>query len=123
MRRRRFLTTSAALATPLVAGCASGGSGGTSAPVEVALVNFAFEPGSDSPIAVDAGTTVRFVWETSSHNIHVDSQPAGASWAGHEQIESAGFEHEHTFEVPGEYHYFCIPHERGGMLGVVVADG
>lgn len=27
---------------------------------------------------------------------------------------------EHTFETPGEYPYFCIPHERGGMVGVVV---
>lgn len=27
---------------------------------------------------------------------------------------------EHTFEVPGTYHYVCIPHERGGMAGTVV---
>jgi plastocyanin len=26
----------------------------------------------------------------------------------------------HTFEVPGEYRYFCIPHERGGMVGTIV---
>jgi plastocyanin len=24
-----------------------------------------------------------------------------------------------TFDVPGEYHYFCIPHEKVGMLGVI----
>ncbi|MFP4189239.1 MAG: plastocyanin/azurin family copper-binding protein [Halobacteriales archaeon] len=28
--------------------------------------------------------------------------------------------YEHTFEVPGTYSYFCIPHERGGMVGQVV---
>lgn len=27
--------------------------------------------------------------------------------------------YEHTFEVPGEYHYVCIPHEPGGMDGVI----
>jgi plastocyanin len=27
---------------------------------------------------------------------------------------------EHTFEVAGEYSYFCIPHETGGMTGKVV---
>jgi plastocyanin len=26
----------------------------------------------------------------------------------------------HTFEIPGEHHYFCIPHEGKGMVGVVV---
>lgn len=26
----------------------------------------------------------------------------------------------HTFTVPGTYHYFCIPHEAVGMLGVVI---
>ncbi|MCU4741822.1 cupredoxin domain-containing protein [Natronoglomus mannanivorans] len=29
---------------------------------------------------------------------------------------------EHTFEVPGTYHYVCIPHERGGMVGTVVVS-
>lgn len=28
-----------------------------------------------------------------------------------------------TFDVPGEYNYFCIPHERAGMVGrIVVGD-
>ncbi len=27
--------------------------------------------------------------------------------------------YEHTFEVPGEYAYACIPHERQGMTGIV----
>jgi len=29
---------------------------------------------------------------------------------------------EHTFEVPGTYSYFCIPHERGGMVGTIVVS-
>jgi plastocyanin len=27
-----------------------------------------------------------------------------------------GEEFSHTFEVPGEYRYFCIPHEAAGMI-------
>lgn len=30
--------------------------------------------------------------------------------------------YEHTFEVPGEHPYFCIPHERAGMVGTVVVE-
>jgi len=26
----------------------------------------------------------------------------------------------YTFSVPGTYHYFCVPHEKAGMVGVVV---
>ena len=26
---------------------------------------------------------------------------------------------EHRFTVVGKYHYFCIPHELGGMIGIV----
>jgi len=27
---------------------------------------------------------------------------------------------EYTFEIPGTYGYFCVPHERGGMVGEIV---
>ncbi|WP_241997224.1 plastocyanin/azurin family copper-binding protein [Halorubrum sp. SD626R] len=27
--------------------------------------------------------------------------------------------YEHTFEEPGTYEYFCIPHEGSGMVGTV----
>lgn len=33
---------------------------------------------------------------------------------------SPGETFSHTFEVGGRYHYFCVPHEKGGMTGVVV---
>jgi plastocyanin len=28
--------------------------------------------------------------------------------------------YRHTFEVPGEYQYFCVPHEPSGMAGKVI---
>lgn len=27
---------------------------------------------------------------------------------------------EHTFGAPGVYHYYCVPHEAGGMIGSVI---
>ena len=33
---------------------------------------------------------------------------------------AAGGEYTRQFDVPGEYRYFCIPHEAQGMIGTVV---
>lgn len=90
--------------------------------VTVELVDFAFEPGTETPLEIPPGTTVRFVWETDSHNIVVESQPEGAEWEGHEPIEMAGFETEHTFEVEGEYAFYCEPHRELGMEGSIVVS-
>ena len=35
---------------------------------------------------------------------------------------SPGETFERTFETAGEHRYFCIPHERDGMTGVVVVS-
>ena len=35
----------------------------------------------------------------------------------------AGQVYRHTFTVPGEYRYFCIPHEDMGMVGTVIVQG
>jgi len=98
---------------------AGGGGGGTET---VNLVDFAFEPGTDSPLYITPGTTVNFVWETSTHNIVVDSQPDGAGWEGHQPIESAGFEYSHTFETTGTYEFHCQPHQDLGMVGTIVVN-
>lgn len=119
MRRRDFLrvasgatgaTAAGAVAVPVAA----------AETVTVELVDFAFEPGTESPLTIPPGTTVRFVWETDSHNIVVESQPDDAEWAGHETIENSGFETEHTFDVEGEYDIFCQPHQGLGMEGTIV---
>ncbi|PSP67144.1 hypothetical protein BRC85_07490 [Halobacteriales archaeon QS_1_69_70] len=34
----------------------------------------------------------------------------------------AGETYEHTFDTPGNHRYFCIPHERDGMTGVVAVS-
>lgn len=49
-----------------------------------------------------------------------DSEAAAfEAWPGGGGIP-AGETYSHTFEVPGEYPYYCIPHEPAGMVGTVV---
>ncbi|WP_205596738.1 plastocyanin/azurin family copper-binding protein [Halostella salina] len=117
MSRRRVLAASVGAA----AGATAVGSrrGSAQEAVTVELVDFAFEPGTDDPLVVAPGTTVRFVWITDNHNVVVDSQPEGAGWEGHEPIENAGFEFEHTFETAGEYAFYCSPHQSLGMEGTI----
>jgi plastocyanin len=84
----------------------------------------AFTPGTNDPLTVEAGTTVLFDWRSANHNIEVREQPADADWQGTEGNATyhTGHTHEHTFEVPGEYHYVCTPHEGLGMVGDVVVE-
>ena len=100
-------------------GGSESGGGGTETVAVGPDGDFVFTPGTDEPLYVTPGTTVNFVWESNTHNIVVDSQPADASWEGHETIEDSGFEYEYTFEVEGTYEYFCQPHQTSGMTGTI----
>lgn len=95
------------------------GGGGT---VTVELGNYYFRPGTEEPLYIKPGTTVKFVWKTGGHNIHVDSQPEGANWKGHEPIEGKGFTYKHTFKVKGKYHYWCVPHKSLGMVADLIVN-
>jgi len=111
--------TGNATATGTPSGNATGtgtgaGGGGT---VTVDLVDYEFDPGTKSPLVIPPGTTVKFVWKTGGHNIHVDSQPDGANWQGNENIEDAGYSTSFTFTVEGKYHFWCVPHKSLGMVG------
>ena len=144
--RRQYLRTIgatgvAALTLP-VAGCSApsdgsdgsdGGDGSDTVTVDM-TDELTFDPES---IEVSAGTTVR--WTTVGSVGHTvtaydDGIPDGAVYfaSGGFDSESAardgypqdgnvaeGESYEHTFETPGEYEYFCIPHELNGMVGTV----
>ena len=102
-------------------GGGGGGEGGGTQQVDV--VDFAFEPGTDSPLEIKPGTKVEWVWKGNNHNIVVESQPDGANWEGHEPTENEGFTYSHTFETKGDYHYYCEPHRSQGMVAdLVVTD-
>jgi len=83
-------------------------------------------------VRVQVGETVR--WKNSSdvmHTVTADPEeafkkesvtlPDGAATFNSGNLSpSATF--EHTFEVPGTYTYFCIPHEAVGMNGTVIVE-
>jgi len=103
----------------------SGGGGGETVTVNVSTENddFVFQPGTSEPLYISPGTTVEFVWKGSiGHNVSVQNQPSGASWEGHETLETAPFTYSHTFETKGEYEYVCTPHESSGMVGSIVVN-
>ncbi|WP_277554397.1 plastocyanin/azurin family copper-binding protein [Halobaculum limi] len=83
-------------------------------------------------VEVGVGDTVR--WEALSPGHNVSSLPSAdprcsnpegaepfASYEGeqHYAIMSVGDVFEHTFTVPGEYVYVCVPHAGQGMFGTV----
>lgn len=90
--------------------------------VTVELGDYYYEPGTDSPLEITPGTTVRFVWITDTHNIVLLDQPEESEWDGVEEIYDAGHEYEFTFEVEGTYEFVCVPHEGLGMFGTIIVD-
>ena len=137
MDRRAFLATGAGVAAAVLAGCAAGGSGGGE--YDVGMSTDAFRPEN---ITVEVGETV--VWRNTSKQGHTvtaygDQLPDGAEYfaSGDADSQSAAEEawmddaggrlgqgetFEHRFETPGEYGYFCIPHEEVGMVGVITVE-
>jgi plastocyanin len=141
MERRDFLTAATGLAAA-TAGCLgttsgsteSGSSGGD---YDVGMSTRAFRP---VEIEVEVGETV--VWRNTSSHAHTvtayeDAIPdeadffASGDFDGQEAAQQGWFDgaggalysgdvYEHTFDVAGEYTYFCIPHESSGMVGTVV---
>ncbi len=113
-------------------GCA--GSGATS--VEM-TGDQAFDP---AELTVAAGDSVTFKNTSSeAHTVtaYEEEIPEGADYftsGGLASEEAArddlaatlvatGDSYEVTFEEPGTYRYFCIPHEEAGMKGTIVVEG
>lgn len=71
-------------------------------------------------ITVEPGTTV--TWIQSGDNPHTTTSYDGLWDSG--MIEGgSGGTFSFTFEEPGTYDYFCIPHEDLGMTGSVTVAG
>jgi len=100
----------------------SEGGGGGGGMETVALTgDNVFDP---EELYIAPGTTVTFDWASDGHNVIVDSKPDDSDWEGHEPIENEGFSTEHTFEVLGDYEYYCSPHQSLGMEAVIhVTEG
>lgn len=135
MHRRRFLAAAGAGVSAALAGCSAVVPSSGADDYDVGMTAQAFRP---YEITVAVGDTV--VWENTSTRAHsmtaygeripdgatyfatggYDSEVAAReAWDGSDGAITSGQRYEHTFETPGDYTYFCIPHESAGMVGVV----
>lgn len=88
-----------------------------------------FQPPS---LTIEAGQTVE--WRNVSDLPHtVTADPGKAADPTHVALPDgaepfdSGFiqadgSYSHTFDVPGEYRYFCIPHEGAGMVATLTVE-
>ena len=137
MDRRSYLATVGAVVAGGLAGCI--GSGSSDGDYDVGMSTRDYRP---EVIEVPPGTTV--TWKNTSGTGHTvtayengipdDAEYfATGEFATEEAAVSAwrnggggglyaGDSYEHTFEIEGEYNYYCVPHEMAGMKGVVVVS-
>src|SRR5438093_866110 len=82
-------------------------------------------------VNISVGDTVRWTWDNSGHSVTsglpcaADSQycyPDNMNCAAG-ILSNQGTVYQHTFAVPGAYHYFCASHCVIGMTGVVNVSG
>lgn len=85
-----------------------------------------FDP---AELTIKVGDTVRWVNEceegvacTHSAQAYPDKIPAGAEAFNSTLLTAQGQTYEYTFTVPGEYEYFCLPHEALGMQGKIIVQ-
>ncbi len=134
MDRRALLATGTAVVAGL-SGCGQvGGDAGGEYDVDMSSTAFL-------PRIYEARVGEPVVWGNSSSRPHTvtayrDGIPEGATyfasggfdteraardgWMDGEGAIAPGETYEHTFRIEDTYHYFCIPHEPGGMTGQVV---
>ncbi|SEP67075.1 plastocyanin/azurin family copper-binding protein [Natrinema salaciae] len=130
-RRTILRVSGTALATIGTAGCLNGRS-----PTDQTVTmtgDFGFDP---TTATIEPGRAV--TWENTSDVDHTvtayeDDVPDGTAYFASGDFESErsardhmreglvapGDEYEHTFEEPGTYEYYCVPHEGSGMVGTV----
>ncbi len=70
---------------------------------------------------VNGGETIHSVSTSAANaqNANDTSMPKGAVAFDSGFIPPGG-DYSYTFTVPGTYRYFCLPHEKAGMVGMIV---
>ncbi len=81
-------------------------------------------------VAIKVGDTVQWVnggqtvHSVSTSTVNVQNPQDTSMPKGAEAFDSGfippGGDYSYTFTVPGTYRYFCLPHEKAGMVGVIV---
>jgi plastocyanin len=109
MRRHRLPRVPLALLTALVAAAPAG-----AAEVDVTARDFQFNP---TPRTIAVGDTVVWRFAVGGHTTTAVGGQA-ERWNSGPRSTPAGGTFRHTFDTPGRFQYFCIPH-AGFMRGVV----
>ena len=110
-------------------GASGAGGSGKNVTVEVGPNGeYIFKPGTNRPLTIAPGTTVKWVWKSDLHNIVVGNQPKSTSWKGTDGPPSktydTGHTYTYTFNTTGKYHYWCQPHKSLGMIAdIIVKQG
>jgi len=137
MERRRYLATAGTTVALGLGGCLGLTRGETN-------YDIGMRPSSFDPVEVTVSVGDKVVWENTSSRAHTVTAYEGGIPEGAELFASGGYADEetarrasqnslggglqtgeqfsHTFEVAGEYQYFCIPHEQGGMRGMIIVE-
>lgn len=137
MNRRSFCRVLGVGAGGSLAGCLS--SGLRDDDYDIGMSANAFLP---ERYTISVGETV--VWGNNGSRGHTvtayDELPEGATYfasggydsndeARHAWFEAGGQggiepgeTFSHTFEVPGTFGYYCIPHEAAGMVGAIIVE-
>lgn len=135
LSRRALLATGATLLVG-TAGCTSLGTSGAEGNYDIGMDAIDFLP---ERLTVTPGTEV--VWRNTNSRTHTVTAYEGTLPDGAEYFASGGFDsqeaavdaynnalegglvtdetYSHTFEIPGEYGYFCIPHRDAQMNGII----
>ncbi len=129
--RRRLLTAGGACATLSLSGC--GPAFFADEPEEATVVEMGATSFMPETVEIDAGESVE--WRNTSiapHTVTTVAEqaenpgrvrlPEGAEPFDSGTIEPGGI-FRLRFDVPGEYVYFCEPHEAEGMWGTVIVRG
>lgn len=136
MRRRTYLASIAGAASVSLTGCSSIIFGTNNLNGDISMGSQSFNP---HKFKVKTGEPV--IWANTDMRRHSVTAYENAIPKNAEYFASGGFNSEqaardawrkgqgtidpqttfkHTFEIPGKYSYFCVPHEMGGMTGTIV---
>ena len=131
-RRRiilRVVIVAIAVATTLALALLPNPAKAASSPIVIKMLDKApfYAP---EKVSIKAGESVR--WENDGETVHSVSTAAAnaqnpkdaAMPKGAVSFDSGfippGGDYSYTFTVPGTYRYFCLPHEKAGMVGVII---
>jgi plastocyanin len=84
----------------------------TAADQSADVVDYAFEP---KGLKIDPGDTV--TWSFKGPTEHTATSDPGQAEKWDSGLKGVGGTYSHTFDTPGKFQYFCLPHE--GMVGSV----